>query len=159
MEIFYPEIPVEEAKCYLHRSARNPVLPVLQTSKCKQVTHLNTEAGPKGPGCVICAATNRHDGVASSSAGVAEKVTRDGATGAAGARQSGGGSMWDQERNDSERPLNSERQGTPRASRGRVGGTMPFPAAHLDVPTTVSSCGRETGLDTITPRELGNMYF
>lgn len=59
---FTLRIPGEEATCYLHRSALNPVLLVLQTSKWKQATRTKAEAGPRDPGCVLCGTAKRHPG-------------------------------------------------------------------------------------------------
>ena len=145
---------MEEAKCYPHRSARNPVLLVLQTSKCKQVTHLNKRRVPKVLPVSSVELPTVTTGWPFNSAGVAEEVARERATGPAGAQQSGS-SIWGQERNDSERSLNAERREPPRASHGRLSVTVPFLGVHLDVPAMASFCGRETGLEAITPRELG----
>lgn len=115
---------MEAAKYYLHRSALNPVLLVLQTSKCKQVTQLNTQAAPIDPGCVIGGTAN-HNRLALLLY-FEEAMTRASALGLPGAQQSDGG-IWGQESNNSKCSSHSKSQGLRWACQGQLDGTEAIP--------------------------------
>lgn len=145
---------MKAAKCYLHGSALNPVLLVLQTSKYKQVTQLNTQAGPTDPSCVICGTANHHTGWPLDCACLKEEVTRARATGPDRAQQSNGG-ICDQEINNNKCSSNSESQDLRLASQGQPEAWMLFPHVHSVVSATAFFCGRTAGLETTALRELG----